>query len=532
MHYVVGSGPAGVSCAQALAAAGLEVTILDAGQQLEPERQAKLRALSETDGSAWTPEATAFLREHSGAGTLGPAMRLAYGSDFPFRAPAEATPILGNLSGLLPSYARGGYSTVWGASVLPYRDYDLAGWPLSIRDLEPGYRAVLQWLPMAACEDSLAALFPLYRDEGASALPASRQAATALARMGRHRKALNAEGIFFGASRLAVRAHDGKSKLLCAQCGLCQYGCPREIIWSSDHALAELTATGRVHYRPGMMVRSVREGASGVRIEGVGNNGAPVTYIGSRVFLAGGVLGTTEVLLRSLGMYGAPVRIRDTQGFSLPLLRFRRTRGVAQERLHTLAQLFLDILDERISPYTIHLESYSYNDGLRNRLSELAGRMTRLLPADAVLGRLLLVRGYLHSAHSPSLEATLEQGAAGDTLRLRSIASPEAALLIRRLARKLAKQARQLGAMPLLRQLQMDRPGSGLQYGGSFAMSARPRPGETDILGRPCGLKRIHAVDATVLPSIPATPITLSVMANAWRIASAVAAGESGAATQ
>jgi choline dehydrogenase-like flavoprotein len=42
------------------------------------------------------------------------------------------------------------------------------------------------------------------------------------------------------------------------------------------------------------------------------------------------------------------------------------------------------------------------------------------------------------------------------------------------------------------------------------------------VLGRPVGFERVSAVDAAVLPSIPATTITLTVMANAHRIASEV----------
>jgi choline dehydrogenase-like flavoprotein len=50
-------------------------------------------------------------------------------------------------------------------------------------------------------------------------------------------------------------------------------------------------------------------------------------------------------------------------------------------------------------------------------------------------------------------------------------------------------------------------------------MSSEPQPGQTDALGRPHGLERVHLVDSSVFPSIPATTITLSVMANAYRIA-------------
>ena len=46
MYYVIGSGPAGISCAQALIAAGKNVTILDSGLQLEDERRDAVRTLA------------------------------------------------------------------------------------------------------------------------------------------------------------------------------------------------------------------------------------------------------------------------------------------------------------------------------------------------------------------------------------------------------------------------------------------------------------------------------------------------------
>ena len=49
-------------------------------------------------------------------------------------------------------------------------------------------------------------------------------------------------------------------------------------------------------------------------------------------------------------------------------------------------------------------------------------------------------------------------------------------------------------------------------------MRNTPGAGDSDLLGRPLGASRIHVVDASVLPSIPATTITFGVMANAHRI--------------
>jgi choline dehydrogenase-like flavoprotein len=54
-------------------------------------------------------------------------------------------------------------------------------------------------------------------------------------------------------------------------------------------------------------------------------------------------------------------------------------------------------------------------------------------------------------------------------------------------------------------------------------MRSKPGPFETDILGRPHGMSRVHVVDASVFPTLPATTITLSVMANAHRIGAAAA---------
>jgi choline dehydrogenase-like flavoprotein len=65
----------------------------------------------------------------------------------------------------------------------------------------------------------------------------------------------------------------------------------------------------------------------------------------------------------------------------------------------------------------------------------------------------------------------------------------------------------------------MEPVGSSFHAGGTLPMRATPRALETVRLGRSPGLSRVHVVDASVLPSIPATTMTYSVMANAHPIA-------------
>ena len=94
---------------------------------------------------------------------------------------------------------------------------------------------------------------------------------------------------------------------------------------------------------------------------------------------------------------------------------------------------------------------------------------------------------------------------------------------MRQLMRRLAASARHLGLAPVPGLSQTGRPGKGNHVGSSFPMRRDPGELETDTLGRPPRWERVHVVDGSVLPSIPATTVTLSVMANAHRIAAAAA---------
>jgi choline dehydrogenase-like flavoprotein len=59
-------------------------------------------------------------------------------------------------------------------------------------------------------------------------------------------------------------------------------------------------------------------------------------------------------------------------------------------------------------------------------------------------------------------------------------------------------------------------------------MTRSPQGWQSDALGRPRGLTKIHVVDASVLPEIPSGPVTLTIMANAHRIAAETAALDNG----
>lgn len=300
------------------------------------------------------------------------------------------------------------------------------------------------------------------------------------------------------------------------------YGCPYGYIYNSAATVAELRRDPKFSYEPDVIVTRARETTNGIRVEGYNRlDRSPVVVEACRAYLAAGVIPSTQILLRSMGVYDRAVLMKDSQYFLVPLVLRKSSGSVRDEALHTLSQLFVEIFDTEVSPHTVHLQIYSYNDLIGQAVSAMLGPLRRPLDfvARAAENRLMVVQGYLHSDYSSQIAVALRRQAAGpDRLRLEVRPNSETRPMIKRVLRKLMHHAGDLGGWPLPFMLQVAEAGRGFHSGGTFPMRAAPGDLETDVLGRPKGWQRLHVVDSSVFPSIPATTITFSVMANARRI--------------
>ena len=519
MIYVIGSGPAGVSCAWALLKKGLAVTMLDAGKELEPERQAVVNRMRATPAAQWSQADVRAIKGNMAASASGVARKLVYGSEFPYESPDAQLQSESKQVDCCPSYARGGFSNVWGAAVLPFLQRDINDWPIGVRDLAPYYRDVLSFMDVAAGRDELEPNFPLYGPTRPPLKP-SAQATALLGQLRRNKSALDARGVAFGASRVAVRSSANGNGDGCTYCGLCMYGCPSGCIYNAADTLKRLRENPRFTYIPNVVVHRLDEVNGNVDI-----HTSTCKFTGSHAYLACGVLSSTRILLSSLDAYDSPVTLRDSQYFIFPLFRHRGTAGVETEKLFTLSQVFLELFDPSVSRNTVHLQVYTYNDlypGVLRKALGFAYRWLRPL-VERALGRLLVVQGYLHSTHSPTVAIRLERSErqSHGKLVLEGKSPPAARQTVAAVCRKLLSCQRYLGAVPVPQMLLLAGPGRGFHCGGTFPMRTAPGRLETDSLGRPAGWRHVHVADATIFPSIPAAPITYTVMANAHRIATA-----------
>ena len=518
---VVGSGPAGAACATALLKQGRSVHVLDAGLRLEPERELEVAKICATHKFPVDESALGLIEGVSWDTTKIPR-KLAFGSDYAYRDASDHLGVSYDGVALRPSFAMGGLSSVWGGAILPYRQSDIADWPIGIEQLKSHYEACTALTGLAGDHDALNEFLPLYAPTPGHLMP-SRQASAMKQVLDRNRAKLRRAGIHFGYARLAVKGSHGTSDRSCVYCGMCLDGCPYGVIYNAEDTIADLRRSERLTYQPDVVVTSLREAEDVVSVRGYNRvTRKPIAIDAERVYLAAGVIATTGILLRSLGAYEHSVRMKDSQHFLLPMSLSARISGVQNERLHTMSQLFLEILDPQISPYSVHLQVYSFNrllaKSVRKAMGPLAS-MLELLAREADC-RLMVVQGYLHSAHSSEIAVTLRRAMTGERLEVSAVIRPEAKQLIRKVVRKLRGNSLSIGAFPLPMLLDIGPPGRGFHSGGTFPMKKNPGTFDTDTLGRPGGWKRVHVVDATVLPSIAATTITLTVMANAHRIAS------------
>jgi ferredoxin len=519
---ILGSGPSAASVAICLAGkADWKITVLDIGLDLEPDHRDARERLSKLPSERWARRDVLDISARPVATSLnGLPEKRAYGSDYPFRDAGQLSPIAveRGVNSALISGAYGGFSSVWGAQLLPFPDEAFESWPLSAAELAPHYRAVLTSIPYAAADDDLATVLPLHappRDP----MPLSPRAAAVEGRYRRHRAALNKKGLVLGRSRLAVRSDD------CIACGMCMTGCPYSLIYSAAQTFDDLRSRNRVEYHGGMLAVELSEGAAGatVIVRDAGSS-TEHSFTADRVFVAGGAVGTTRLVLGSLRRYGQDVALQESAQFVLPFVSFRSTGDPRSQSAHALGQLsgVIELPDDDESQ--LHLQMYTYDPAFLDALPGLLrGTLARpLLPS--VLSRLSVGLGYLPSSASPRLRirlnAPISDSQRAPLVITRDATSPDPRRLLWPLSRRLLTFAPLLDLWPVLPRLQLSAPGKSYHWGGTFPHAASSSSDlTTDRLGRLPAWRRIHLVDASVIPGFASTSFTLTVMANAHRIA-------------
>jgi choline dehydrogenase-like flavoprotein len=502
---IVGSGPAGVSAAIPLAAAGRRVLMIDgsgpspvprADGSDRPSRAAlvlgeQLEGLQPDDGLS--PK----LRTPAARHIVGGFRQWANIADHNFTA--------------VGALARGGLSQIWGAFVSELDEHDLADWPLQVADLRPSYRAVGDRIGISgSSDDDMAAFYGL----SSPILPAAEIGPAARMILERYRRTERRDGFSLGLARNALLTADRPGRLACDGRLDCLWGCPRGAIYDARYDLLDLQKHPTFQLIDNSLVIELRREANGWSV--ITNAGRSLSA--PRVLLAAGALGTLRLVAPLLPDQMSPqIRLLSSPVIATPMLIPRRLGLPAPQSGFTLAQLGYALYDGK------HRDDY-----VNGSLYEIAA-----LPASSFVARLPLGRRAgteLFHALAPALAVAttyfpgrfsdnmirLRRQAHGIQIEIRGGFSGDFEAEVSKTRKRLSRIWRHLGAWPVPG-ASIAKPGMDVHFGGLFPMGLDKANG-TSAFGELNAVPSVFVVDGAAHPTVPAKFITLTIMANADRI--------------
>lgn len=531
---VVGSGLAAVGAIRALLRQGHRPTVLDIGERPPATIVDTQTVMASRPPDAWTSDERQRLAANESASGRGVPRKLVFGSDYFYSAEQTEASVNGAFRPGTPPWspARGGFSVGWGAAVLPPAPSDIADWPIGHDELLLHMRAALGDIPVSEPDDELSEVFgklcldrrePLGLSRGQQRLLEKLREAAGANATGRQ----SAAQVLVGQSRLLTQTQ-ADAATRCRLCGYCSSGCVYGSIYTAEHDIDRWIPEDRIDYRAGSTVFLVRETAREVEVCFT-RHGQVESLRADRVLLAAGAVNSTRVLLNSAPVHLDTATIRRT-GYAVQIFGSTEALEVEWPSVNTQTSHFVALKDEGISPYWAHVQVGQPNELVLQRLglTQANLRSVRGRFVKAAAGHLVSVALNAHSSCGPTYEVRVQRNDAGlpkmETSQRWSDASRRAVAMYGGL---LARSLRRGGLyrVPFAKQ----DSGSALTYhfGASFPMTRQPRaPHDTDVLGRPFGWQRVHVVDTSVLPAIPATTVGVVTMANAHRVATAMSADE------
>lgn len=510
---IVGTGPAGVSAAWPLVEAGHHVTLVDGGETTDaalPEGEYLALRRSDPAQADWMLGRVAPIDAAEAASPKFRSPTLA----FVFRDHARANGIEASNFALVGSLAAGGLSNAWGCGVARFGERDWNGLPIEQRAWDEAYAAVARRIGLSGrCDDDLVEHFGI--DALAEpALALDDLHATLESGYARRRRELADNGFRLGRARLAVlSASHRPGRSPCDLRGTCLWGCARGAMYSAYQELQALIHDPRVTYRPGCIVHRLHRDDDQWRAEVRERDGSVRMLDAAQVLLAAGTVATSAIAMRSMEIREVPLLHLPTAAFALWLPRRLGRSAVPGTGLAQLAFTLDGDTAGEACGFTFSTHGLPVSEFLRRAPLSRRGAIETL--------RLLLPSCVVANCFLPSrlMQSRIVHGRNGEVVveGRRTDALPAYATRVRQ---QLARAFGKAGAIMLPGSFSEGSPGSDVHYAGTLPMRATPRPGECDSAGALAGMPGVFVVDGAALPTLPSKSHTLSIMANAHRVAS------------
>jgi hypothetical protein len=401
------------------------------------------------------------------------------------------------------SFTKGGLSEVWGATLLPYQKKTVENWGLSWAEFQNAYRYILTKIPYASHSRNLHSNFEEFGSPKKMEINPAFHLATGIS--------TNSQEIEFGASKLAIQIADTDTPG-CYYCNQCLSGCNSGFIWSARHNQRKPKASNS-KIVSGVRVIKIYERQLELYAQAVTSENK-LLELGpySKIFLGCGPVETFRIL--SVSDYlSRETRLFDSSTFYVPLFSRKSTASSNQIGI-ALSQIFCHLQGSK-DKKEYHFQIYAQSDDLIKRLLSTLP-IARYIPVSVirkVTERLMICIGYRES----NSDTQIAIARTGDG----NIVCEDAYAISRsKLKSEIRKRLVENGLnfwnagffFPGIG-IKVGAAGEGVHYGANLKIDS-----EITSSGKVVGSSGIYVVDSSTLQSISAGPITMTIMANAFRI--------------
>ena len=492
---VVGSGPAALAVSHTLMKNKMPVVVLDAAQDSKiPLGQ--LRLSHRTQAATLSPQTYEFGQP--------PPKKTLFGDAFAHETPRNIEVQIGSELGANPSFAFGGFSNIWGANLMRLRGVDTTDWPSAIRDLEAWYVRALNLLPLSSSCIERVTLNSLPRFS-ISEVPSDKRLVEQLCQN-------SVRGVSAEPSLLAVRGVGQVGG--CTGCGQCLSGCSEDAIFSTRDLFSSLVNQG-LRLMRNFTVLGIEEIQDSCFLYALDPLGVLTRIRVSRVVLATGPLITTALVAGALGL--KTKELLDNQAFTGPILTMRRS-DLAK---YTLNQLNICVASKLSNHTEAHVQLYGTSRESALAIREWCNQRAIPEAISRLTSRHILV---MHGFMTPKASGRVRvYGLNPRTniipkLKFECSTSSQLSEIKKTLTRLSHFFVRNKMYLPTSF-TRVELVGQSYHLSASFPMCENPKLGQAYLDGRPVGLRNVFVADASVLPPMPPQSPTLTVMANAIRIA-------------
>lgn len=512
---IIGSGPAGTSAAYPLVKAGLNVLMVDAQTEtacatLPPGPFLSARA---NDEHQWKWMIGEQFHALNRLDAVSPKLK----------TPAHAHVFEGFSAGNridtdnfigIGSLATGGLSNAWGCGVATLEASDFAGLPIDYSHMQRSYETVARRIGISGrLDDDLSNYFGL--DAWSQPpLPLDSLHQHLLDRYARRRSAFPDLGFRLGRSRVAVLSQPMNERKACDLSGNCLWGCHNQALYSASQELQKLKQYPGFRHVQDFLVEDLQQQDGSWTIS---HPRSAQRFCGTRLLLAAGTLASTRLALKQL-KHSPPVPLLSSPTAAF-LLWLPKMLGTPRVPAFGLGQLSFALA---LTPSATAFGSTFSTTGLP--MTEFVSRIPLSKRYSIELLKNLLnacvVGNIFLPGHLSNNTAILRHDG---SLKINGHMHPELPELMKTAETKLRRIYWKMGALLMPMSFTVGRPGADIHYAGTLPMHAAPRIGQTDSLGEVAGLRGVHIVDGACLPRLTEKSHTLTLMANADRIARSLA---------